>query len=86
MSITTKCFAERRRERRKKEMYSYSKLRGKITEKFGTQAALAEALGVSLVSVSKKLNGVTGFSQEDIEKWSNLLDISKAEYPDYFFA
>ena len=67
-------------------MYSYSKLRGRITEKFGTQASLAEALGVSVVSVSKKLNGVTGFSQEDIEKWSQLLDISKHEYPDYFFA
>ena len=67
-------------------MYSYSKLRGRITEKFGTQAALAEALGVSLVSVNKKLNGVTGFSQDDIEKWSKLLDISKHDYPSYFFA
>lgn len=67
-------------------MYSYSKLRGKITEVFGTQAALAEALGVSLVSVNKKLNGVTGFSQEDIEVWSKLLGISKVDYPDYFFA
>ena len=67
-------------------MYSYSKLKGKIVEKYGTQGALAEALGISVVSVSKKLNGVTGFSQEDIEKWSELLDISKHEYPDYFFA
>ena len=67
-------------------MYSYSKLKGRITEKYGTQAALAEALGISIVSVSKKLKGRTGFSQEDIEAWSALLDISKSEYPDYFFA
>ena len=67
-------------------MYSYSKLRGKITEKFGSQGAFSEALGVSKVTVSKKLNGVTGFSQDDIEKWSTLLGIKKHEYPDYFFA
>jgi transcriptional regulator with XRE-family HTH domain len=67
-------------------MYTYSKLRGKITEKFGTQQALAEELGISVVSVSKKLNGATGFSQEDIEAWAKVLDIKRCEYPAYFFA
>ena len=67
-------------------MYTYSKLKGRITEKFGTQGALAEKLGISAVSVNKKLNGATGFSQEDIEAWAKVLDIKKSEYPAYFFA
>lgn len=67
-------------------MYTYSKLRGRITEKFGTQGALAEALGISAVSVNKKLNGATGFSQEDIESWAKALEIDKCDYPAYFFA
>ena len=65
--------------------YKYAKLRGRIVEKTGTQAKLAEELGVSLVSVNKKLKGITSFSQKDIVKWSNILDIDKSEIPVYFF-
>lgn len=67
-------------------MYKYNKLKGRIVEKFESQKNFAEALGLSLVSVSKKLNGITGFSQRDIEEWSRLLNIEKEEYSTYFFA
>ena len=67
-------------------MYSYNKLRGRIVEKFGTQAHFAEILGVSKVSLSRKMTCETGFSQSDIEEWAKLLDISKDEYAEYFFA
>ncbi|MBQ8559086.1 MAG: DUF739 family protein [Tyzzerella sp.] len=66
--------------------YKYLKLRGRIIEKFGSQGKFAEAIRLSENSVSKKLTGNSGFSQEDIEKWSYLLEISKEEYGLYFFA
>lgn len=65
--------------------YTYNKLRGRIVELFGTQMNFAKKLGVSNNSVSKKMNCRTGFSQEDILQWSDLLSISKDEYGDYFF-
>lgn len=64
----------------------YAKLRGRIKEKFSTEKAFSEALGVSLISVSKKLTGKTQFGSEDIKKWCNLLDISLKEVGTYFFA
>lgn len=66
--------------------YTYNKLKGKIVEVFGNQNNFASKLGVSEVSVSRKLNRKTEFSQSDIERWSNLLGIETAEYGDYFFA
>ena len=66
-------------------MYDYSKLRGRIVEKFGTLSRFAEELGVSLVAISNKLNNKSGFTRTDIEKWANLLDISSGEYDVYFF-
>ena len=66
-------------------MYDYSKLRGRIVEKCGTISNLAERLGTSLVIVSNKLNNKCGFSREDIEKWSEVLEIPGDEYHAYFF-
>lgn len=64
--------------------YKYNKLRGRIIEKYGTMATFADVLGLSLVSVSKKMNGRTQFSQNDIVKWADLLEIESSEYPAYF--
>ena len=66
--------------------YQYDKLRGRIVERYGTQGNFANALGLSSNSVSKKLNCKTGFTQEEMNKWAELLDINLNEYPDYFFA
>ena len=65
--------------------YTYNKLRGRIVERYGNQETFAKSIDMSKVSVSKKLNGVTGFSQMDIEEWARVLEISKEEYPEYFF-
>lgn len=56
--------------------YQYDKLRGRIIEKYGTQGNFAKALGLSSNSVSKKLNCRTGFTQEEMNKWAELLDIT----------
>lgn len=66
--------------------YQYNKLRGKIIECYGTQGKFASALGLSVNSVSKKLNCRTGFTQEEMNKWADLLDIELKDYPSYFFA
>lgn len=65
--------------------YAYRKLRGRIKEVFGTQAAFALVLGISRNSVSKKLKGKTEFTQSEIERWAKLLGIKKEEYVEYFF-
>lgn len=64
---------------------TYSKLRGKIVEVFGSQRAFSEAIKLSEQSVTAKLNGRTDFSQDDIVKWCDLLGIEAKDVGDYFF-
>ena len=66
-------------------MFNYNKLRGRIIEKCGSVEAFAKEVGLSTVSMSKKLNNKTGISREDIINWSEVLDISKDDYGAYFF-
>ena len=65
--------------------YTYNKLRGRIVEKYGTQEEFARKLGISKNSLSKKMNGKSGFSQADVNKWSDLLSINTDEIGLYFF-
>lgn len=65
--------------------FNYAKLRGKIREVFGTQKAFADALGISSVSLSKKLNNMVEFTQEEINRSCELLHIVTVEIPVYFF-
>lgn len=66
-------------------MFNYSKLRGRIIEKCGSVDSFAKQVGLSTVSMSKKLNNKAGISREDIICWSEVLDISKEDYGAYFF-
>jgi len=65
--------------------YDYSKLLGRIIEKFGTQAKFAIAIGLSERTLSLKLNGQRGFKQSEISKTCNLLEIEETDIPAYFF-
>ncbi|MBR2943357.1 MAG: DUF739 family protein [Clostridia bacterium] len=65
--------------------YEYSKLLGRITEKFGTQGRFAEAVGMSERSLSLKLNSKVPFKQPEITKACSLLEIDDADIPAYFF-
>lgn len=64
---------------------SYSKLRGKITEIFGTQEAFAEAIGMNKATISAKLNGRTDWTRIEMEQACSLLMIPLAEMHFYFF-
>lgn len=66
--------------------FEYRKLRGRVVEKYGTFAKFAEHIGLSTVSVSNKMRGITQFSQDDIIIWCDALDIPIAESGTYFFA
>ena len=65
--------------------YQYRKLRGRITEICGSQRALAEKVGLSETAVTMKMTGKIGFSQDDILKWAEVLQIEPEEYGSYFF-
>ena len=68
--------------------FDYSKLIGRIIEKFGSRRAFAKAVGFSENTISKKLSGKMAITTNDIIKWSSaeLLDIAEQDIPEYFFA
>lgn len=66
--------------------FEYRKLKGRIIEKYSSQAAFAAVLGTTEQTISRKMNAVTSFSTDDIKKWSELLDIKSNEIGEYFFA
>ena len=65
--------------------FDYSKLRGRITEKCGTIGIFSKRIGISQLTAGKKLNGKSDWSQDEIVKACNVLDIRICEVPDYFF-
>ena len=72
-------------DRFKEIAYDYSKLLGRITEKFGTQARFSGAMGMSERSLSLKLNSKVPFKQPEISKACSLLEIGDSDIPAYFF-
>lgn len=64
---------------------SYSKLRGKIREVFGTQEALATAMGMNTATLSAKLNNKSDWTTGEMERACSLLGISLMEMHEYFF-
>lgn len=66
-------------------IFDYSKLRGRIIEKFGTYSAFAEAFCITPSLLSRKLGNEVGFSREEIKRCATLLDFGLDEYGEYFF-
>lgn len=65
--------------------YNYNKLKGKITEKFGTQKEFAKAMKITENSISRKLQNQSEWTQAEIDKGVTLLEIPYVEIGDYFF-
>ena len=65
--------------------YNYSKLKGKIKELFDTQEKFALALGIGRVSLSQRLNGKLEFSQKEMDRAVEILNLKKSDIPSYFF-
>lgn len=65
--------------------FDFSKLSGKIVEKYGTQYNFAKAMGISEHSLSNKLNNKIPWKTNEIVQAIDLLGISIKRIPDYFF-
>lgn len=65
--------------------YDYSKLRGRIKEKLGTEGEFANRINRSANYVSKVFRNGTYLTQEDIDTGAEVLDIPQGEIGIYFF-
>ncbi|MGX7202347.1 DUF739 domain-containing protein [Enterococcus plantarum] len=65
--------------------FDYSRLSGKIVEKYGTQYNFAIAIGLSERSLSLKLNNKTSWKDTEIMKAVRLLKIAEKDIPKFFF-
>ena len=65
--------------------YDYSKLRGRIIEKFVTIGNFQKHLNISNVVLSKKMNNRVRLSHDDITQWADLLEIPMDQIGVYFF-
>lgn len=66
-------------------MRTYGKLRERIKAKFKTIDTFADAMGMSRSAMSRKLNGISAWAHDEIEKACKLLEISIAQVGEYFF-
>ena len=65
--------------------YDYSKLRGRIIENFGSCAAFAHIFPMSERTLSLKLTCKRSWSQRQIVRACELLEIDQCDMPEYFF-
>ena len=64
----------------------FSKLIGRIVEKFTTRKAFCDALGVAPEWLSRRLNNQTEFDAEDMISFIEILEIETQDLHLYFFA
>lgn len=65
--------------------YDYSKLLGRIKEKYGNRENLIEKITISTTSLNLRLTNKLKFDQRDIKELCEALDIQEEEIPLYFF-
>jgi len=63
----------------------YSKLLAAILQKYGTRKNFAKAMDISLATLLMKLGSKSSFTQNEIERACDLLEIDYLEIPMYFF-
>lgn len=67
--------------------FEYSKLKGRIIEKYGTRKAFAECIGMTASALSDRLNNKVPFSAPEIARIcaEDVLDIPEKDIAIYFF-
>ena len=63
--------------------FDYSKLKGRIIEKFDSYDNFSKEMGFSKSQLSNRLNNVFEWKQEEIFKVARVLDLDNLK--DYFF-
>lgn len=66
--------------------FDFSKLLGRIIEKFGTRSAFATAMDLADSALSNRINNKVPFDTAEIYMACELLDIEPQDIPVYFFA
>lgn len=66
-------------------IYDYSKLLGKIKEKYNTQKNFADALGIGNTSLNQRLNNKLEWTQDEMKKTMILFDEPLSKVNEYFF-
>lgn len=66
-------------------IFDYSRLKGKIKEKYKSQSNFAFMIGWANRTLSLKLNGKRTWTQVDICKAIKLLDLEEEDIQTYFF-
>ena len=72
-------------KKRENIKFDYSKLRGKIREKFGSYEKLDSEISFTTVTLSRKLNNKGYFGSNEIMELIEALDIEEEEVNEYFF-
>ena len=67
------------------KLENYPKLKAKIAEVYGSQDRFAKILNVETITISRRLNGKTAFTTNDIMRWAAALGIKKKDILSYFF-
>jgi hypothetical protein len=70
----------------KTPVFDYSRLKGRIIEKFGTLGNFAPVMDWTIVTQQKKMKNRVPWTQRDIMAACEVLEISAEEIPAYFFA
>ena len=65
--------------------YNYAKLIGRMAELNITRDALADAIGISRAALYHKLRSDTEFTQDEIKKCVEVLNMEQRDIPLYFF-
>ena len=66
-------------------MFNYQILKSRIIQVFGSQKNFARAMRINESTLSKKMNGVSFFDQDEIDSAISLLGIPREEIVKYFF-
>ena len=66
-------------------IYDYSKLKGRIVEKMGSQTNFAKALGKSDRTLSLKMRNKVDWRQDEMTKAMDILGIPVGDVVKYFF-
>ena len=70
---------------REKIVFDFSRLLGKIIERYGTRQSFADAIGITPTTIGSKLDGDRTWTQDEIIAACDLLGIEYTDIPSYFF-
>lgn len=70
---------------KKKIVFNYDKLKGRIAEKFGTRKAFASAICISEKTISERLSNKKYWGQPEIMEAVQVLGLEESDIKAYFF-